>query len=122
MAGQDDREDAAMARYTIIVLSNPVAGREAEYDTWYTNTHILDLLKVPGIKAAQRFGMVEAHTSGASQRYIAQYDVETDDIDATMAIVQSRLGGPEMPMTDAFDMSSAVFLVAKAITDKVAAK
>ncbi len=111
-----------MAHYTIIVLSNPVAGREAEFDAWYTNTHILDLLKVPGVETAQRFAVVDALSNGAKQSYIAQYGVETDDIDATMALIQSRLGGPQMPMSDAFDMTSAAFLVAAAITEKIAAK
>lgn len=109
-----------MARYNIIVLSNPVAGREAEFDTWYTKTHIMDLLKCPGVVTAQRFRAVDAHTRGAPQRYVAQYEVDTDDLDATMALIQGRLGGPQMPMTDAFDMDSAVFLVVEPVTAKIA--
>jgi len=111
-----------MARYNIIVLSNPVSGREAEFDTWYTNTHILDLLKVPGFKTAQRFRVMDALSNGARQSYVAQYEVETDNINATMGVVQSRLGTPQMPMTEAFDMTSAAFLVVEPITDKIAAK
>lgn len=111
-----------MARYHIIVLSKPAAGREAEFDTWYTNQHIRDLVKVPGIISARRFKLVERHTQGVPQQYVAEYEVETNDIDATMAEVQQRLGTDRMPMTDAFDMSTAAFLVAEAITEKVAAE
>lgn len=110
-----------MARYHIIVLSKPTAGREDEFDRWYTNQHIRDLVKVPGIISARRFKLVERHTQGVPQQYVAEYEVETDDIDATMAAVQQRLGTDEMPMTDAFDMGSAAFLVAEAITEKLSA-
>jgi hypothetical protein len=110
-----------MARYHIIVLSKPAPGRESEFDTWYTNQHIRDLVKVPGIISARRFRLVEGHTRGVSQQYVAEYEVETDDIDATMAAVQQRLGTDQMPMSDAFDMSSAAFLVAEAITEKLTA-
>ncbi len=111
-----------MARYTLLVLSNPVTGQEDEFNAWYTNIHILDLVKVPGIVAAQRFRRVDALSNGANQAYVAQYLIDTDDIDKTMAIAHARLGTHEMPMSDAFDMTSAVFLVAEAITEQVQAK
>lgn len=111
-----------MARYTLLVLSNPVTGQEDEFNAWYTNIHILDLVKVPGIVAAQRFQRVDRLSNGANQAYVAQYLIDTDDIDKTMAIAHARLGTPEMPMSDAFDMTSAVFLVAEAITEQVHAK
>ncbi|WP_439816374.1 hypothetical protein [Zavarzinia sp. CC-PAN008] len=111
-----------MPHYTIIVLSNPVAGREAEYDAWYTNTHIVDLLKVPGVKTAQRFKLMGDFTQNCPQQYIAQYGVETDDLPAMMAEIQKRLGTDAMPMTEAFDMGSAAFLVAEAVTEKLQTK
>lgn len=44
-----------MARHHFIVLSNPVAGREDDYNDWYDNEHLDDVLKVEGFVAAQRF-------------------------------------------------------------------
>ena len=32
-----------MRRYKMITLSNPTAGREAEYNDWYQNVHLKDL-------------------------------------------------------------------------------
>jgi hypothetical protein len=52
---------------------------------------------------------------------MARYEVETGDLAATMAEIQSRLGGPQMPMTDAFDTKSAVFLVMEPVTEVVTA-
>lgn len=110
-----------MARYNIIVLSKPVAGRETEFDEWYTNVHVRDLLKVPGFRTAQRFRIMEGLSSGAPQQFIAMYEVETDDLAATMAIVQQRLGTDQMPMSEAFDMSTAAFLVAEPMIEKLTA-
>jgi hypothetical protein len=110
-----------MARYNIIVLSNPVAGREAEFNDWYTKTHIMDLLKCPGVITAQRFRTVDAQSPNAAQRYMARYEVETTDLAATMAEIQSRLGGPQMPMTEAFDTKSAVMMVMEPVTEVVTA-
>jgi hypothetical protein len=107
-----------MARYIMLVLSNPVAGQEAIFDDWYTNTHIHDLLKCPGVVSAQRFAV---NDPGAKQKFIAQYEVETDDLEATMKVINARLGGPQMPMTPAFDTASAVMLVAAPLTEKLTA-
>jgi hypothetical protein len=107
-----------MARYIILVLSNPVAGQEAAFNAWYTNTHIHDLLKCPGVVSAQRFAVNDPN---AKQKFIAQYEVETSDLDATMKEINGRLGGPQMPMTPAFDTASAVMLLATPITEKLTA-
>jgi len=44
-----------MQRCNLIVFTNPVEGRDDEYNDWYTNTHLPDVLKIPGITGAQRF-------------------------------------------------------------------
>jgi hypothetical protein len=74
---------------------------------------------VPDIKTAQRFRILDDHSQGAPQQFIAMYEVETDDLPATMATVQQRLGTEQMPMSEAFEMSTAVFLVAEPITEKL---
>jgi hypothetical protein len=110
-----------MARYNIVVLSNPVEGREAEFNDWYTKTHIMDLLNCPGVIAAQRFKTVDSQSPNPAQRYMAKYEVETNDLAATMAEIQSRLGGPQMRMTDAFDTKTAVMMVMEPVTELVEA-
>ena len=108
-----------MAAYNMIVLSRPVAGQEAEYDRWYTEQHIHDLLKVPGVTTAQRFRVRDPGPDG--HQFVARYELETDDIAETMAIISKRLGGPEMPISKGFDMATATFLLVEPITEKVTA-
>jgi len=43
-----------MVKATLVVLTNPVAGREDDYNDWYTNRHLGDVLEVPGIVSAKR--------------------------------------------------------------------
>ncbi len=37
-----------MPHYAYVVHSNPVAGREDEYNDWYSNRHLADVVAVPG--------------------------------------------------------------------------
>ena len=39
----------------LIVYQNPIEGREADYDDWYTNVHIRDAMRLDGAIATQRF-------------------------------------------------------------------
>src|ERR1700704_107863 len=41
--------------YYYLVFSNPVAGREDEYNKWYDTQHAQDVVAVPGFVTAQRF-------------------------------------------------------------------
>jgi hypothetical protein len=38
-----------------LVLSNPAAGMEDEFNEWYKHVHTADVLQVPGLVSAQRF-------------------------------------------------------------------
>ena len=39
--------ERAMATYLMAVLTNPVEGREAEFNVWYSEQHVPDVLKIP---------------------------------------------------------------------------
>jgi len=47
---------------------------EAEFNAWYTNEHIPDLLKLPGFLDAARYQAVSG-----GPKYLAAYEVETTD-------------------------------------------
>jgi hypothetical protein len=66
-----------MAEARLIVLSNPIEGREDEYNHWYTGTHLEDVLAVEGFHAAQRFRFSPGRMSkDAPHRYLAIYEIE----------------------------------------------
>jgi hypothetical protein len=75
-------EVLAMARFSFVVYSNPVEGREQEYNDWYSNQHLKDLLAIPGVLAARRFKISATQIREAAQpyQYLAIYDIEADDV------------------------------------------
>lgn len=107
-----------MTQYRFVVLSNPVAGREQEYNDWYNNRHLADVLAVPGFAAAQRFQPAKPD-SGLPHKYLALYEIETDNLNATLKDMYSRAGTPAMPISEALDIKGVSAHVYKAITERV---
>lgn len=93
-----------MASYKFLVISNATPGKDAEFNDWYDNRHIPDLLKMPGFVGAKRF-KVMGETSLPGQ-YVTIYEMETDDPQATLENMMSKSGTDEMIMTDAIDISN----------------
>lgn len=112
-------------QYRLVVLTNPVAGREDEYNHWYSNQHLGDVTAIPGMVSAQRFkihsGVTEAGKKSA-YKYLAIYEIETDQLDKMLGELQTRPGTPAMPMSDALDTTSASATVFEVITPRVLAK
>ena len=65
-------------RSVLLVMSNPVEGREEEYHEWYENTHIGEVLWVPGIVSGQRFELVAEKGQPETRRFLVLYEVEGD--------------------------------------------
>lgn len=91
-----------MARYKLIARSNAVDGREADYNAWYDGQHMPDMLNIPGIVAFERF----VSAGEGAHQFLTILEIETDDLDATMAEVFGRGGTDLMPMTDAIDLAT----------------
>jgi len=49
-----------MAEDLFLVFSNPVDGQENAYTDWYKNTHLGDVLKVPGVVTSGEMVLHEA--------------------------------------------------------------
>ena len=51
---------AGRNRYAMLVFANPVPGLENDFNDWYQNTHMGDLVQLPGWLGAQRFRIVSS--------------------------------------------------------------
>lgn len=109
-----------MRKYTWAVLTNCDPTHEKEFNEWYDTVHLQDLLRIPGIVSAGRckvagtqMTMTETGLSlcgpaalGLKYRYIAYYNIETDDIEAVLKEVIARSNTPQMVispyLTEAF--------------------
>jgi hypothetical protein len=96
-----------MGKYVLVVPSSAKQGRDDDYNQWYDNQHIQDLLAVPGIKSGRRFVPSAASPMPAPANYMAIYEIETDDIGAVMADLGGRAAAGKMLVTDALDRESA---------------
>ena len=114
-----------MAKYTFVVLSNPTTPpQEAEYNEWYNKTHIPDVLNVPGFVAAQRFKLAETQFADGkpAHRYLALYELETDDLKGAFAELQKRIGTADMYMSPAIDMKGLSASMFTPVAERVLAK
>ena len=90
-----------MAKFRLVVFTNPVPGREDEYDTWYNEVHLGDVLAVPGVVAAQRFKLRAPVMGELPTGNLALYEIDADDPDAVIAEIMSRAGTEAMPLSEA---------------------
>jgi hypothetical protein len=100
-----------MAHYKLVVFSDALDNRDDEFNAWYDNIHLKDVLAVDGIVAAQRFKL----KTGDKWKYLALYELECDDPLPVIEELQSRAGTEVMPLTDAFDMEHYFMALAEPI-------
>ena len=95
----------------MVVGSNPTdPAREAEFNEWYTNTHLDDVLRVAGFNVARRYALSDARpmagTQASSLRYLAVYEVESDDLEQSGRDLQAALDSGAIPISETFDLTN----------------
>lgn len=113
-----------MAKYTFVVLTNPVEGKEDEYNQWYNQHHIPDVISVPGFVSGHRFRLADTQFGGEASRafkYLALYEIETDDLPGTLKELQARGGTAQMVPSDAIDTRKVGTYIFTPIAEKVMA-
>ena len=113
-----------MAKYTFLALTNPVAGREADFNEWYDKHHVPDVINVPGFISGQRFKLADSQLGGESSKafkYLALYEIETDDIAGTIKELIARGSTADIVPSDAIDKKALTYMFTP-IKEKVMAK
>ena len=87
-----EEREVELVKCRLVVNSNPKPGREREYNSWYSEQHLPDVLKAPGMKSAERMVVVEdsGYRIDLKHRYLTIYDVETDDPAGLKQLLQDR--------------------------------
>jgi hypothetical protein len=97
-----------MPRYKLLVMTKPVEGREREYNDWYQNVHLRDVVAIPGYQSAQRYRLLRPIMPGAEKLpYLAIYEIDTDDVDGAVRELSARAGAGSMVISEA--MSREIF-------------
>lgn len=86
----------------LVVLTEPVEGREDEYNAWYSDEHLADVLAAAGFRAAQRFRFAESKLSRRpAARYLAIYEVDADRREEAERLLLETANTEAMPISDA---------------------
>lgn len=99
-------------KFIQVVFANPVEGKDAEFNEWYDNVHIPDLLKVPGMLSAKRYDLHEAavydYEGGfrPEHRYLCIYEME-GDVDAILAEIMESVASGKAVMSDSLDLAAS---------------
>jgi hypothetical protein len=110
-----------MGKYVMLVLSDPVPGTEDTFNEWYTGRHLDDIVAMPGFTSARRYKLRDVSLGSVSNKYLAIYNMETDDPDGVVEHMFSLRDTEAMPMTPAFDMDSVNVSVFEVISEEVMA-
>lgn len=71
-------------KHLVVVLTEPVAGREAEYNDYYENLHLDEVLATTGWDSAQRFKLGAEQGMTCPLPYLAVYEAEADSAQAVL--------------------------------------
>jgi hypothetical protein len=88
-----------------LVFTKSVVGREAEFDTWYDEVHLPDVVDVPGVRAAQRFTLGPERRDQSVEpefRHLAVYEIDGDP-DEVFPEITRRIESGAMILAEALD-------------------
>ena len=112
-----------MAKHLSVVLSNAVEGKDDEFNEWYTNTHIGDIIGLEGFTAAQRYRLSDRQVGEDGDepyRYLAIYEVDGDDLDRAADSLGKGVDSG-MVISEALDRDRTVAWLFSAITERMEA-
>ena len=79
-----------MGHYRYLVFSNPVEGHEDEYNRWYDEVHLGEVIALPAFIAAGRHRIEPDGEAEPEHAYLAVYEFEAEDPAAVLADLAAR--------------------------------
>jgi hypothetical protein len=110
-----------MAKFKLVALSRPVAGKEEEFHDWYQNEHLPQIISLPGGVGAQRYKLVAKLMGSDVNEYLAIYDIECDDPMQFLGAIGQASAEGKLTQTDANDMGSVYTALFSELGERVGA-
>lgn len=98
-----------MSTFHVLILTNPVSGREDEFHEWYESTHLDDVLATAGFQAAQRFGLEIEIGLSQPNKHLAWYEGEGES--AQEVVDRLNRTRPDRELSDSIDGSQVAMWV-----------
>jgi len=99
-----------MATSIFIVHTNPVEGRESEFNEWYSERHLRDVVAIPGFVRARRYHRSDAQFAPLSDfEYVAIYEIEGNPAEAMRSLRHALKAGLEVSSSMAQPVYATVY-------------
>ena len=71
-----------------------------EFNHWYDQIHVPEVLRIPGFLRARRFKTVNAPENGPYEEFLAVYEFDCDDVDTVAGLLLDASNRGELSQTD----------------------
>ena len=71
-------------KHLVLILTEPTEGMEDEYNDYYENLHLGEVLATTQLSSAQRFKLVGEAGEGCPLPYLAVYESDADNAEAVI--------------------------------------
>jgi hypothetical protein len=101
-----------MAKALFLAWADPADDEsEAEFNAWYDGTHIPQVRKaIPSISAVHRYRVADVSAAPGQRqpthRYLAVYELDTDDVADAMAALMAAAAGGRIDLTTTMDTTA----------------
>jgi hypothetical protein len=90
--------------HLFVVLTNPTAGMEEEYNRWYNDQHVPDVVAIDGFVGVQRFKLSPPPGAPAPYwGYVAFYEIDRDKVAEAFKGLEAARGTDRMVMSEALN-------------------
>lgn len=72
-------------KHIVVVLTEPTEGNEKDFDDYYENLHLDEVLSSTGWQSAQRFKLVDEQGRACPLPYLALYEAEAESSQEVLA-------------------------------------
>jgi len=92
-----------MPRHIFISFTNANDGKDIEYNSWYRDQHLPEVLSIPGFISGQRYRLSDCQFAGmvSPWKYMAIYQIEGESPAAALAELSRRISGGTITISDA---------------------
>jgi hypothetical protein len=108
-----------MKKFKLLVQSNPVTGKETEYNNWYSNQHLGEVIETPGFVSAQRFTFAANMGGENKHKYLAIYNVEAESAEAALKSLVDQSSGGAIFISDTLDLAGVSVTLFEELTPEV---
>jgi hypothetical protein len=104
-----------MTKHVLLVFTSPTEGNETQYNDWYNNVHLAEVLTTDGFVRAQRFKVSDILPAITEHEYLAIYEIENTEPREAMKALRGL--SVNFTMTDAIDLNNSKMTLASQVSE-----